>query len=195
VVGLQDELIQIKDRIKGDFDKLVEEHEKRDLKDFNEDDVYKQLMSEAIDGKAHAHSKMEIYIESLKDRFPEDALARIFGAPIKSFESPATVLELRTNIYPGFPWKQIVEEKSASVDVGRWDAEGVAPKAVEHVAKAFRDNANLHAVHVAGVKLSLPVGWASAAIDWVGKVAVKDRPATAALLLRNCTGVTSLNIR
>ncbi len=194
VVHLKAKLNRIRDQIKGDFDALVGKHENQDILNFNDDHVYKQLMSEAIDGKAYALSKMKIYIESLKDGFREAALERIFNAGIESFGSPATVLELQTDI-AGFPWKQIVEEKSASVDIDKWDAKGVAPKAVERVAAALRGNSNLHAVDVHGVRLGLPAGWASTEIEWDGKVAVTRLPSTVALLLRNCAGLTSLNIR
>ena len=71
----------------------------------------------------------------------------------------------------------------------------------DRVAEALCSNSNLHAIEVhpavqaAGVKLSLQDGWTSAKIDWSEKKAVKALPATVALLLRNCTSVTNLNIR
>jgi hypothetical protein len=193
-VHLKARINNIKDRIKCDFNKLVEQHECQPTSEFNKDDVYKCLMSEAIDGKAYALLKMDIYIESLEDSFDERALSRIFDSPIKSFGSPAIVLELRTDIV-GFPWKKIVEDKSAAVDIGGWNAEGVAPKAIEYVCNALRSNANLRSVDAASVKLDLKEGWSTTAIDWKSKEAVTLLPATAALLLRNCTHVTNLNIR
>ena len=193
-VQLNARIILIKDRIKCDFDKLVELHESQPTSEFNKDDVYKCLMSEAIDGKAYALLKMDIYIESLEDNFEERALTKIFDTPIKSFESLATVLELRTDIV-GFPWKRIVEEKCAAVDIGGWNAEGVAPKAIEHVFNALRCNTNLRSVDAASVKLDLQEGWTTTTIDWKSKEAVTLLPATAALLLRNCIHVTNLNIR
>ncbi len=193
-VQLKARIIQIKDRIKCDFDKLVEQHESKETSEFNKDDVYKCLMSEAIDGKAYALLKMNIYIESLEDSFDERALAKIFDFPIKGFESPAAVLELRTDIV-GFPWKEIVEEKNAAVDIGGWNAEGVAPKAIEHVSNALRSNTNLRSIDAAGVKLDLLEGWLTTTIDWKSKVVVTELPATAALLLRNCVRVTNLNLR
>ena len=193
-VQLKPRIIQIKDRIKCDFDKLVEQHESQPTSEFNKDGVYKSLMSEAIDGKAYALLKMDIYIESLEDGFEERALAKIFDSPIKGFESPAIVLELRTDIV-GFPWKKIVEEKRAAVKIGGWNAEGVAPKAIEHVSNALRSNVNLRSVDAAGVKLDLLEGWFTTTIDWKSKEAVTLLPATAALLLRNCNCVTNLDIR
>ncbi len=191
---LKPRMIIIKERIKGDFDRLVEQHTAQDILEFNQDEVYKKLMSEAIDGKAYALLKMDIYVESLEDRFREPALTRIFDTLIEDFASPATVLELRTDII-SFPWRKLVEEKSAAVDIGAWNAEGVAPKAIERVAEALRIDTNLHSIDVAGVKLNLNEGWSSAKIDWKGLEAVKLLPATVALLLRNCARVTNLNIR
>jgi hypothetical protein len=192
--NLKAKVNSIKEQIKCDFNKLVEQHEGRQILEFNKDDVYKYLMSEAIDGKAYSLLKMDIYIESLQDSFNDSALAKIFDSPIKSFASPATVLELRTDIV-GFPWKKIVEEKSAAVDIGGWNAEGVAPKAIDHVSNALRSNINLRSVDAAGVKLDLQEGWSTTMIDWKCKEAVTLLPATAALLLRNCSRVTNLNIR
>ncbi len=191
---LKTKIKNIKERIKGDFNKLVEQHECRDISEFNNDGTYKYLMSEAIDGKAYAILKMDIYIESLESNFQERALDKIFDCPIMNFKSPAAVLELRTDIV-GFPWTEIVEEKSAAVDIGGWNADGVAPKAIEYVVNALRSNINLRSVDAASVKLDLKEGWATKTIDWESKEAITLLPATAALLLRNCTRATNLNIR
>ena len=191
---LKAKIDNIKERIKVDFHKLVEQHEDRDISEFNNDGVYKYLMSEAIDGKAYAILKMDIYIESLESNFEERALVKIFDCPIMNFKSPATVLELRTDIV-GFPWTEIVEEKSAAIDIGGWNADGVESKAIEHVSNALRSNINLRSVDAASVKLDLKEGWATTKIDWKSKEAVTLLPATAALLLRNCNRATNLNIR
>lgn len=186
---------KIKRRVREEFDALVRMHDAVDEAVFNTDDAeYKRLMAEAVDGKAHALTKMEIYLEALARGLDGHAVARIYRAPILSLASPAMALELRTGLI-GFPWTAVVEERSATVNLGEWSGAGIPAWALEVVGAALRENTNLRSVLVKEAKLDLPDGWGSTALQWGGVEAVRHVPVTMALLLRNCRSVTSLDLR
>ena len=185
----------IKECIKEQFDSLVREHEGVDQVTFNEDDTkYKLLMAEAIDGKAYALLKMEVFLDSVAAGLDELSVERILHAPIRSFASPAAVLELRTGLID-FPWKAVVEERSASIVLGGWNAAGVAKQSLEFVVSSLNKNTNLRSIAVNDEKLDLPDGWASTKLQWESSKVVKAMPATVAVLLQNCSCLTSLNLR
>ena len=156
----------IKECIKEQFDSLVREHEGVDQVTFNEDDTkYKLLMAEAIDGKAYALLKMEVFLDSVAAGLDELSVERILHAPIRSFASPAAVFELRTGLID-FPWKAVVEERSASIVLGGWNAAGVAKQSLEFVVSSLNKNTNLRSIAVNDEKLDLPDGWASTKLQW-----------------------------
>ena len=184
--------------IAGEYDALTRGHEQLGVDEFNVDERYKALMSEAIDGKAHALLKMEVYLESAAAGFDAAALARIRDAPLAHFADPTVVLPLRTGI-THFPWAALVKDKSPEIDLGEWDAAPVPATARELVAGALGSNANIRAVTVKGRKLDLREGWATTRLEWADNAAVnaaiKALPATVALVLQNCGQLTSLDLR
>ena len=155
---------------------------------------YKRLMAEAIDGKSYALSKMDVYLESLTSGLEQQSVERILRAPLRSFASAAVVLELRSGLV-SFPWKSVVEDKSATIALGDWNAAETSKEALRLVVSALGDNINLRSVLAKGVKLDLPDGWASTALQWTSSDAVRAVPATAALVLKNCSSLTSLSLR
>ena len=184
----------VRDRVVAEFDGLTRGHVLVDAEAFNSDERYKALMTEAIDSKAHALEKLDIYLESAAGGFDRDALDRIRDAPLALFADPSVVLPLRTGVSQ-FPWAAVVTDKSPEIDLGDWDAGPVAARALESVAAALAGNANIRAVTVKGVKLELKVGWATTRLEWAENAAVRALPATVALVLRNCVCLTSLDLR
>ena len=189
-----DAMRRIKERITGDFDIQAQEHEGIDAITYNDDAVYKRLMNEAFDAKTHALDKIGIYLESLAAAMDRPDLDRIFDAPLTNFANKATVLQLQTGI-TALPWAAVVLERSADIDLGEWDAASVSAQAREHVACALGGNPNVRFVQVKGVKLALSNGWATTELKWNKNEAVKALPATVSLLLRNCSRLSSLDVR
>jgi hypothetical protein len=185
----------IRDRVVMEFDQLTRAHEKESVEVFNLDERYKALMTEAIDSKAHALLKLDIYLESAAAAADPAALDRISNAPLAHFADSTVVLPLRTGVTE-FPWAAVVKDKSPEIDLGEWDAAPVAPQARELVAGALGGNTNIRAVTVKGVVLALRDGWATTRLENAAlKAAMRAVPATVALVLRNCWGLTSLNLR
>ena len=185
---------EIRNRVAKEFDELTRAHELVEADAFNADDKYKALMTEAIDGKAQALEKMGVYLESAARAMPRSELDAIFSAPLADFASKAAVLRLRTGITE-FPWVEVVEERRADIDLGEWDAASASVQARELIASALGGNANLRSVTVKSVKLALGEGWATARLEWADNAAVKALPATVAVVLRSCWGLTSLDLR
>ena len=184
----------IRERITKDFDAQTHRHEQVCVDAFNDDAQYKRLMNEAIDGKAHALEKMCMYLESAAASMSESELEAIFNAPLADFANQATVMQLRTGI-TNFPWAAVVTERSADIDLGEWDAASVSAQAREHVASALRGNPNVRFVRAKGVKLALSDGWATTELKWGNNAAVKALPVTVSLLLRNCSRLSTLDVR
>ena len=185
----------IRDRVIVEFNQLTSAHERVDAADFNEDERYKELMTEAIDSKAYALLKMVVYLESAAAAADQpDILDNIRDPPLARFADPTVVLPLRTGI-ADFPWAAVVADKSPEIDLGHWDAAPVAPRALESVAAALGGNGNIRVVTVKGVKLALSEGWATARLEWADNAAVKALPATVAVVLWNCSALTSLDLR
>jgi hypothetical protein len=185
---------EIGDRIIMEYDGLTRQHEHIEADVFNADDEYKAMMNEAIDGKAQALLKMDVYLESVAAASDGAALDRIRDAPLIEFAYPHTVLRLRTGISQ-FPWAAVVRDKSPEIDLGEWDATKTTAQAREFVADALGGNTNIRLVTLMGVKLELTEGWETIQLDWAENAAVKAVPATVALILRNCRSVTNLNLR
>ncbi len=184
----------IEERIRKDFDELTQKHEKINVDTFNDDAQYKRLMNEAIDGKTHALTKLGIYLESVAAGMSPSELDAIFKAPLADFASMAAVLRLRTGITE-VPWEDVVQQRSADIDLGEWDAASVSAQAREHVAIALGNNTNVRSVQLKGVKLALSDGWATTELKWGNNAAVKALLATVALLLRNCSRLSILDAR
>jgi hypothetical protein len=184
-----------RDRVVTEFDQLMRAHEEEDAGAFNSDERYKALMTEAIDGKAHALLKLDVYLESAAAGADAAALDRIRDAALADFANPAAELRLRTGVTE-FPWAAVVEKQSPEIDLGEWDAAAVKPQALKSVAAALGGNAIIRAVTVRGVKLALREGWATTQLeDAALKEAVRAVPATVALVLRSCWGLTNLDLR
>jgi hypothetical protein len=192
--ALPDTKREIKERIIKDFDGQTLLHDAVEADKFNDDEKYKKLMNEAMDGKANALKKMRIFLESLAVDLGQSHQENIFSAPLAEFADRATVLRLRTGI-ADFPWEAVVLERSADLDLGEWDAAAASAQARELVADALRENPNVRSVLVKGVKLELSHGWATTKLEWGSNEAVRAIPVTVSLLLQNCGCLLRLDIR
>ena len=190
----QDVRSRIRKQITADFDSQTQRHQDVGVALFNDNAVYKRLMSEAIDGTTYAIQKIGVYLESVAGAIGQSELDIILYAPLADFASRATVLRLRTGIAE-FPWVEVVEERRADIQLGDWDAASASPQALELVASALGGNANVRSVTVNGVKLVLSEGWTTDWLDWACHAAVMALPATAAMVLRNCGSLTRLDLR
>ncbi len=192
---------KIKECILKNFDGQTREHDKHPPQSFNDDALYKRLMNEAIDGKALALLKLDIYLESVRANQDSATLDLICDTPLADFGKPASVMLLRTGITK-FPWAAVMEKESATIDLADWDAASITPQAQELVAGVLGSNPVIRTVIVKGVKLELSDGWATAELKWGRSLhspnyseAIRSLPATVALVLRNFTGLTSLDLR
>ena len=178
-----------------EFDLLVKTHNDHPPEIFNSDDEkYKSIIIEAIDGKAHAKQKMNIWLEAVLAGSQQDHCNQIFHAPITDFACPGKKLELQTGIVD-FPWKQVVVEKSADINLGDWNAAEISESKLDFVVSALASNLNTRFFFVKGVKLCLEQGWETCKVDWSNKEVLSELPATVSILLRGCTRLTELNLR
>jgi hypothetical protein len=190
-----DDVEKIKVCIKKDFEDLEKRHDKKNAIDFNDDKTFKDLITEAIDGKAMALEKMRIYLEALCEKRKEDHLAEIFSVNFMELKSKAAQLMLKTGI-KNFPWKSVVEDNSPKIDLGDWDAAKVTQKEdIKHVVDALGGNTHINSIVLKNVELALKDGWNTMSINMSNNAVVKELPATVALLLRNCKYLTSLDLR
>ena len=177
-----------------ELDRLLSRLEETHEDEFNHDGTYKQLLAEAIDGRGHALIKVGLFFKSIEAGFGAEALALIHDEPLESFSSADTAQVLLTGTL-GFPWADVVSEKKVVIDLGEWNAATNPEQAVKHVAAALSSNPNMRSVLVKGVLLDFSDGWESEVLDWSANEAVKALPATVAVLLSNCTGLSSLDLR
>ncbi len=99
----------LKERALKDFDDQTREHEEKGDKVFNQDENYKVLSNEAIDGKAYALQKMDIYLQ-MADVMSQQLKDTILNAPLKDF---AGLMRLSTD-FPFDDVKKTRRQKSTS---------------------------------------------------------------------------------
>jgi hypothetical protein len=188
-------VIRIKERVTKDYEFKLQEHETLDVVAFNDDAEYKRMMNEAIDCKNYALEKIEIYLESVALGMSTEDLERIFNAPLVDWASQAQVLRLRTGIITEFPWEEVVQKQSATIDLGNWNAASLTVQARDLVSGALRGNQNVRTVVLCGFEIFLSSGWSTDRLEWQANPAVQKVPATVSLLLRSFDSLLSLDIR
>jgi hypothetical protein len=184
----------IMDRITNDFGGLVRVHKEVPVEKFNEDTEFKRLITDAIDGKAMALCKMKIYLGALNEHRRADHMDKIFNFDYMELKSEAAQLQLKTGI-DNFPWKSVVEDKSPKIDLGCWDASKEIKEDIQHVVSALGKNTHINSIVLKNVEVRLNEAWNTMSINMSNNAAVKELPATVALLLRNCKLLTSLDLR
>ena len=182
--------------IRQQFEELEKQHMITHAADFNNDETYKKLTIEAIEGKSQAIRKVEIVAKMLSKAVGAETLAAVVARPLQDFGSRAVLLELETGV-ADFPWRDIVANQSL-VDFGLcrpgWDIFEIA--AVElaknmnfRMAKALNKDGRV-------LSLELPQGgWAVTNLDCGGSEFCREAPILAALVIRNCASLTCLNLR
>jgi hypothetical protein len=189
---------QIKESVLKEFDDQTREHESRGEEIFNQDEMYKKLSNEAIDGKTHALEKIDFLLtraqndtgnEATPDGMDQQLETAILKAALKDFTG---LMRLRTD----FPWDDVEKNNKTEIDLRAWDAATIPEWALrEFVVCALGGNTVIRAVMIKGVRLELSQGWATTELLWSRNQAVKAVPATVWLVLRTCVGVTKLDIR
>ena len=180
------------------FEVLEETYRRTPAEEFNDDANYKDFTTEAIGSKSLALNKVRIYSDLRSRRAAPALLDAVVGRPLKDFESRAVVLELQTGMV-GFPWGDVVDK--SVVRFGRWRPDGTPPECLRRVAEELRSNANFRTATLLAADgreliLSLPhEGIATRSIDWAGQAAVREAPVLAALLLRLCGEVVTVDLR
>ena len=180
------------------FEVLEETYRRTPAEEFNDDANYKDFTTEAIGSKSLALNKVRIYSDLRSRRAAPALLDAVVGRPLKDFESRAVVLELQTGMV-GFPWGDVVDK--SVVRFGRWRPDGTPPECLRRVAEELRSNANFRTATLLAADgreliLSLPhEGIATRSIDWAGQAAVREAPVLAALLLRLCGEVETVDLR
>ena len=166
--------------------------------DFNNDTLYKTLTTEAIEAKSLALIKVRIFAHQLNKGSRMETLDAITQMPLGDFASRAVLLELETGIVD-FPWKEVVGN-AASVYFGLWSPEGVDQEKFEVVSAELGKNTNLRKAAWMGrdgqqLSLTLPEGYAIRELDWSGSLEIKQSPAIASLLIRQCLQLETLDLR
>ena len=174
-------------------------HAETAAEDYNDDRTYKRLMAEAIDAKAWALHKVDIFADGLLGPSQCDAAAldRILAAPVRRFADRRVAWQLRTG-YEDFPWTDVMEGR-ARVDLGQWRPAGADAAKLQLVRDAFASNSNLLAVIVAGHELALGAGVCTRALDLrgggSGGAAAKAAPDVVAFLISVLDRLEALDLR
>jgi hypothetical protein len=187
--------------VKKDFDALIDMHGKKTDDEFNQDETYKVLINNAIDGKHHALKKMIVHLEWTENSPDRDSphAKNIMQQPLHVFADPAAVMALRTGIESrDFPWTDVMAKTKTEINLNEWDAAPISKRARGLVAGVLGCNTVIKAVIIKGVRLELSEGWATLSLDWTkkpAKEAVAAVPATASIVLRCCAGLKFLFLR
>ena len=165
--------------------------------DFNNDMMYKTFTTEAIEAKSLALCKVRIFSE-LRKRSKTEMLDAIVTMPLEAFASRAVLLQLETGMVD-FPWKDVVE-KAASVNFGCWKPEDTVHDKLELASAELGKNFNMRKATWFGgsgqqLSLTLPEGFTIHELDWSGCPEVCESPAMAALLIQQCAGLETLDLR
>ena len=191
---------KIVETVLADFAELTRRHNDIPVAKFNEDTLYKQLTSEAIEAKSLAIHKIRICAGQVKKGAADDTLARVMGRPLQDFATRAVELEEETGLSSAsFPWKEILEMRSA-INFGLWRAEGVDPGVIRVVSEELFKNTALRGVTLQGddritYTLALPKGWKSSKLEWSEQSVVNLSPAVASILVKHCVALQFLDLR
>ena len=166
--------------------------------DFNNDEVYQRLTTEAIKAKTLALQKIRICAHQVQKGEAKQSIQLFLDQPLEVFASQFVELEVKTGLFD-FPWKEVLG-KEGTLKLGRWRAEGIEPDKLFLVSEELAKNTNLRLVMLddySGKPLSLPLpeGWASKKLNWINPPMVQQSPALAVLLLKNCVLLENLNLR
>ena len=198
-IFLQDKYQKVLDAIKdviADFDHLIESHEAIAPYEFNKDDIYKMYTDEAIEAKPSTLKKIDWFEEFVMSPNPPDALQleRVKKCPLKDIPVPGKKLELKTGIPPPFPWKG-VEDGQSVLNFFDWDPSKFQDSQLKASLEELAVLKEIKAVVIHEQYLELKGGWNTDELSWENKVASQESQMVAGFLLKNCSSLTSLNIR
>ena len=188
---------RVLDAVEEQFGELGARYAATPAEEFNDDERYKALTAEAIEGKSLAIRKVEVVSRRLGQGAGEEALAGIVGRPLADFGDRAVVLAIETGM-ADFPWADIVGKK-AVIDFGR----GRPPQErMELIAAELGNNPNFRMAKVLrgdGPELLFampPEGWAAGELPTPEcKELCKESPVLFAAIARNCRRLARLDLR
>jgi hypothetical protein len=191
--GWDKEIIEL---VKQEFEALSSTHKRKKASEFNDDQKYKSITTEAIEFKSLALKKLNLFVQlySENDHSPT-ILKEVIKRPIIEFAKESVIIEFKTGIC-GFPWAQLAE-RSVSVDFGEWTPEGLDPSKIERAVAGLTANQELRTVTI-GINtdcLLLNDGWSTAELCWDGSAVVQTSVGVAAFLLRCFSRLSNLSLR
>jgi hypothetical protein len=195
VTGAAD--LALLESVKRAFEAVEKKHRDTPGDGFNDDILYKTNTSEAIEAKSLALVKVRIFSD-LRKRAEKETLDHVLEMPLEAFASRAVLLELETGM-GAFPWKDVVD-KAATVNFGGWRPEDTAPDKLDLISAELGKDTNIRKATWTGgggrqLSLTLPEGFAIHELDWSGYPEVHESPAMAALLIRQCDRLETLDLR
>ena len=188
--------MEVARQVFNEYTDLTNKHMDHKFIDFNKDSNFKEWTREAIDFRALAQKKIEMFaklLESCPEESDETVLELAKITPILEYADENKVMELESGVLY-FPWSAL-RQRIAIINFGTWKPETISksPARLRAAAEAIAANDNLRVVQFANSELQL--SFADESINWDEKPAVKESPSVVALLLRACTRVKSLSIR
>ncbi len=162
------------ERIEMAFDDMVEEHTKKSMDEFNEDETYKQLTSEAIDLKSMAIKKMETFVEfstsasSMALNLPlyHKSLSYIEQCALLRFKRPDVVQRALETASFDFPWDKIDSEE---IDLMDWSPDAHDSEyetLIDTISKEVKKNASVKKFILNGMEFNLENGWNTERVKW-----------------------------
>ncbi len=184
--------------VEAEFAELEQRHTATPPTDFNRDEVYQRLTTEAIEAKSLGLRKIRVCASQAGKGASQDTLDLFLKLPFRDFASQSVELEVATGLF-NFPWAEVVN-MSRTIPFGRWRPQGIDDGKLQVVLEALAENTNLRLVSLDDDcgkphSLALPDGWASKTLEWGIQDVVHQSPALAALLIRNCVHLETLELR
>jgi hypothetical protein len=184
--------------VEEEFAELENRHTATPPTDFNRDEVYQRLTTEAIEAKTLCLRKIRICASQAGKGAGQDTMDLFLKLPIKDFASQYVEFEVATGLF-NFPWAEVVN-MSRTVPFGRWRPQGIDEGKLRVVLEALAKNTNMRLVTLDDDcgklhSLALLEGWASKSLEWGIQDVVHQAPALAALLIRNCVHLETLELR
>jgi hypothetical protein len=187
--------------VRKEFEEIIVSHGNMDPDVFNDDENYKQLLTEAIVAKSLAIQKSKMCFDWMKESNDRDIVhqhvQRILDQSLKNFADQGTVIELETGTF-GFPWADVIQ-KSASINFGEWSPKEMKTRArqgaLDKIIADLASNENLRMITVGTNQLIFADGWATKEIDWQSSAAVKHSPDVTALIIYCFNSLSSICLR
>jgi hypothetical protein len=189
-----DDLKRCVDVVIKEFTEYVESHEAIDAKDFNDDNKYKKITMDTIEGRNLSELKMNFYFEERIKAKTHDSqfFERILSTPFQKFSSSYVQLQIATGIFD-FPWQKVCEQEE-SIDFGKWCPSALEDWQLDKIRQTVGLNTKLMRVWLLGHVYASPAGWMAPNVILDKELVPACANATAFLLSAN-TSITNLELK